>query len=201
MQSYAEDLLENSGYMLTGDESAYVVRNTRTFSYCYSTDAEVALPGASAQKENTLPEDILSASPQLSRFAVNLSQEETFSVNAILWEALAGRGPDGLRQLLTAVEYEECDTLHDVMEVAAHLDCYGFVDIDAFKEAATAELLSKGVDKRALCCFDYETYAALTHGFSFIHPSRGNGMYLCKTDQSFQLPKWQEETGMTGPAM
>ena len=61
--------------------------------------------------------------------------------------------------------------------------------------------MSKGIDERALCCFDYETYAALTHGFGFIHPSRNNGMWLCKTDQSFQLPKWQEEIGPTGPAM
>ena len=31
--SYAEDLLENSGYMLTIDESAYTIRNERAFSY------------------------------------------------------------------------------------------------------------------------------------------------------------------------
>lgn len=41
MKSYAEDLLETSGYMLTGDESAYVTRNTRTFSYNYSMDSEI----------------------------------------------------------------------------------------------------------------------------------------------------------------
>lgn len=201
MQSYAEDLLETSGFMLTCDESAYVVRNTRTFSYNYSTDAETTLQDAPVQKESTLPENILNASPQLAGLAADLSPEEAFRVNATLREALAVRGPDGLRQFLTAAEYEECDTLHDVAEVAAHLDCYGFIDIDGFREATIAELLSKGVDKRALCCFDYETYAALTHDFGFIHTSKGNGMYLCKTDQTFQLPKWREETGLTGPAM
>ena len=201
MQSYAEDLLETSGFMLTCDESAYVVRNTRTFSYNYSTDAETTLQDAPVQKESTLPENILNASPQLAGLAADLSPEEAFHVNATLREALAVRGPDALRQFLTAVEYEECDTLHDVAEVAAHLDCYGFIDIDGFREATIAELLSKGVDKRALCCFDYETYAALTHDFGFIHTSKGNGMYLCKTDQTFQLPKWREETGLTGPVM
>ena len=56
MKSYAEDLLETSGYMLTGDESAYVTRNTRTFSYNYSMDAEVAAAeSASAQGMDRLP--------------------------------------------------------------------------------------------------------------------------------------------------
>ena len=99
------------------------------------------------------------------------------------------------------MEYEECGRLEDAVEIAAHLDCYGFVDIQSFQEAAKAELLSKGVDDRALCCFNYETYAALTHDFGFIHSSGDNGMYLCKTDPSFQLPKWQESSEMTGPSM
>ena len=201
LTSYAEDLLETSGYMLTADESAYTIRNDRTFSYNYSTEAEATLRSTPAQEESVLPEDILSASPPLAALAANLSPEETFSVNAALRESLARRGPDGLRQLLTAMEFEECDTLHDAVEIAAHLDCYGFVDIDGFREAVRAELLSKGVDERALCCFDYETYAALTHDFGFIHTSQGNRMYLCKTDQTFQLPKWQEKTGLTGPSM
>ena len=59
MKSYAEDLLETSGYMLTGDESAYVIRNTRTFSYNYSTDAEVAAAeSAPAQEMDSLPESM-----------------------------------------------------------------------------------------------------------------------------------------------
>lgn len=63
MKSYAEDLLETSGYMLTGDESAYVTRNTRTFSYNYSMDAEVAAAeSASAQETNSLPESMLGPS-------------------------------------------------------------------------------------------------------------------------------------------
>lgn len=198
MKSYAEDLLETSGYMLTADESAYVTRNTRTFSYNFSTDAEVS---ALSENTPTLPEDILSASPPLAALAVNLSPEETFSVNATLRESLAARGPDGLRQLHAAMEFEECDRLEDAVEIAAHLDCYGFVDIHGFCEATKAELLAKGVDERALCCFDYETYAALTHDFGFVHTSKDTGLYLCKTDQLFQLPKWQEQSGVPGPSM
>ena len=57
------------------------------------------------------------------------------------------------------------------------------------------------MDKRALCCFDYETYAALTHDFGFIHTSDAAGVYLCRTDDSFQLPKWQEQDEMQGPTM
>lgn len=201
LTSYAEDLLENSGYMLTADESAYIIRNDQVFSFNYSTDREVAvLPkNTPAPKSDILPEDIQSASPPLAALAANLSPEETFSVNATLRESLAGRGPDGLRQLHTAMEYEECDSLRDAVEIAAHLDSYGFVDIHGFCEATKAEFLAKGVDKRALCCFDYESYAALTHDFGFIHTSRNNGMYLCKTDLSFQLPKWQEQP--QGPSM
>lgn len=40
LESYAEDLLENSGYMLTADESAYITRNSRAFSYSYSMEPE-----------------------------------------------------------------------------------------------------------------------------------------------------------------
>lgn len=56
MKSYAEDLLETSEYMLTGDESAYVTRNTRTFSYNYSMDSEItAAESAPAQGMDSLP--------------------------------------------------------------------------------------------------------------------------------------------------
>ena len=201
LAGYKSWLLENSGYMLTADESAYIIRNDQVFSYNYSTNEEVAAlsKNTPAPKSDILPEDILSASPPLAALAANLSPEETFSVNVMLRESLAGRGPDGLRQLHTAMEYEECDSLRDAMEIAAHLDCYGFVDIHGFCEATKADFLAKGVDKRALRCFDYETYAALTHDFDFIHTSRNNGMYLCKTDQSFQIPKWQEQP--PGPSM
>ncbi|MDE6456755.1 MAG: hypothetical protein K2L38_12855, partial [Dysosmobacter sp.] len=65
----------------------------------------------------------------------------------------------------------------------------------------TASLQQLGVSQRGLCGFDYETYAALTHDFGFIHTSNAAGLYLCKTDDSFQLPKWQEQAGMPGPAM
>lgn len=203
MKSYAEDLLETSGYMLTGDESAYVTRNTRTFSYNYSMEAEIpATPeGVPAQKGSALPENILSAFPQLCELADVASPEEAASANAAIREALASQGPDGLRQLQAVMEYEECDSLEDAAAIAAHLNCYSFVDIHDFCEATKAELLSKGVDKRALCCFDYETYAALTHDFGFIHTSDAAGVYLCRTDDSFQLPKWQEQDEMQGPTM
>ena len=156
---------------------------------------------AQTQKGNLLPDNILDAVPALSGLTSDFSPAETLSINAIIVKTLSERGPDGLRQFQTALEYEECDSLKDAVEIATHLDCYGFIDIHSFCEAAKAELLSKGIDERALCCFDYETYAALTHGFGFIHPSRNNGMWLCKTDKSFQLPKWQEKIGPTGPAM
>lgn len=59
LKGYAEDLLETSGYMLTADKSAYVTRNTRTFSYNYSMDAEVAAAeSASTQETNSLPESM-----------------------------------------------------------------------------------------------------------------------------------------------
>lgn len=203
MKQYAKALLRDAGYLLTGDGSAYVTRNDRTFSYNYSMDSEIpaAPKTAQDQKGNLLPDNILDAVPALSGLTSDFSPAETLSINAIIVKALSERGPDGLRQLQTALEYEECDCLKDAVEIATHLDCYGFIDIHSFCEAAKAELLSKGIDERALCCFDYETYAALTHGFGFIHPSRNNGMWLCKTDQSFQLPKWQEKIGPTGPAM
>ena len=200
LKGYAEDLLETSGYMLTADESAYVTRNARTFSYNYSTDAEVAAAeSAPAQETDSLPDNILDAFPQLASLTAEASPEEVSSASAAIREALAVRGPDGLRQLQTAMEYEECDRLEDAVEIAAHLDCYGFVDIQGFRDATRAELLAKGVDERALCCFDYETYAALTHDFGFVHTSKDTGLYLCKTDQLFQLPKWQEQP--LGPSM
>ncbi len=201
LESYGSDLLETSGYMLTSDESAYITRNSRTFSHSYSTEPEAAPRSVPGQEKGVLPEDILSASSLLSDLAAGLSPEETFSVNLTFWEALNGRGPDGLRQLQAAMEFEECGCLKDAVEIAAHLDSYGFVDIHSFREATKTELLSKGVDEKALRCFDYETYAALTHDFAFIHTSSTAGMYLCKTDPTFQLPKWQEQAGMQSPAM
>ena len=42
LHGYAEDLLETSGYMLTGDESGYVTRNTREFVYEFSEDPSAA---------------------------------------------------------------------------------------------------------------------------------------------------------------
>ena len=200
LNSYGSDLLETSGYMLTSDESAYITRNSRTFSHSYSTEPEAprSVPG---QEKGILPKDILSASPLLSDLAAGLSPEETFSVNLTFWEALNGRGPDGLRQLQAAMEFEECGCLKDAVEIAAHLDSYGFVDIHSFRETTKTELLSKGVDEKALRCFDYETYAALTHDFGFIHTSDAAGVYLCRTDDSFQLPKWQEQDEMQGTTM
>lgn len=42
LESYTEDLLETSGYMLTGDESAYVIRNNRKFNFDFCTADEAA---------------------------------------------------------------------------------------------------------------------------------------------------------------
>ncbi len=44
LKSYAEDLLENSGYMLTKNENAYVTRNGREFIREF-TAAEQTLTG------------------------------------------------------------------------------------------------------------------------------------------------------------
>ena len=40
LEGYAEDLLENSGYMLTGDESGYMTRNNRPFVREYTQEPE-----------------------------------------------------------------------------------------------------------------------------------------------------------------
>lgn len=195
LEGYAEDLLETSGYMLTSDESAYVTRNLRKFEFGFCAAEETATARYDFLKST--PDSI----PLLVRLSDKISPEEVSAAKTAIREALAERGPNGLRQLQAAMEFEECDGLKEAVEIAVHLDSYGFVDIRSFRETTKEELLSKGVDEKALRCFDYETYAALTHDFAFIHTSSAAGMYLCKTDPSFQLPKWQEQTGMQGSAM
>lgn len=202
MKSYAEDLLETSGFMLTCDESAYVVRNTRTFSYSYSTDAEATPKSAPVQGESALPEDILNASPQLAGLAADLSPEETISVNAALRESLAGRGPDGLRQLQAAMDYEDCASLEEAMEIAAHLDCYKFMEISICDETARQELLNKGLKEWVIeRCFNLSIYTAISHGLDDLYTSDDTGLYVHKSDLSFQLAYWQKRTGPAGPAM
>lgn len=204
LTSYAEDLLENSGYMLTGDESAYVTRNAQTFSYSYSMEAETpaAPKNDPAQEENILPEDILSASPPLADLAANLSPEETLSVNAALRESLSGRGPDGLRQLEAAMDFEDCASLGEAVEIAAHLDCYKFMGISICDEAARQELLNKGLDDWVIeQCFNLSAYAAISHGFDDLYTSEDTGLYVHKSDLSFQLAYWREKTGPIGPSM
>lgn len=51
LKEYAEDLLETSGYMLTADESAYVIRNNRTFNYEFSSGEEAAQEAAPSQTD------------------------------------------------------------------------------------------------------------------------------------------------------
>lgn len=43
LESYADDLLEASGYMLTGDENGYVTRNRRTFVREYTQEPDLTV--------------------------------------------------------------------------------------------------------------------------------------------------------------
>lgn len=143
-------LLEASGYLLSSDGSAYATWNARTFSYNYSVDSEIpAVPKtAQDQKGDLLPDNILGAAPALSGLTSDFSLAKTLSINAIILKTLSERGPDELRQFQTVLEYEECDCLEDALEIATHLDCYGFIDILSFCEAAKAEIFQKARTSR-----------------------------------------------------
>ena len=206
LTSYAEDLLETSGYMLTADESAYVIRNNRAFNCEFSLGEGAAQEAAPAQNERTeetvLPEDILHAFPLLERVSAHASEDEAASAEQAIREALTGQGPERLQRLQAAMEYEDCAHLEEAAQIAAHLDCYEFIKEADFRQTAKKELMAKGLSERVVgLCFNFETYAAIIHDCEDIYTSRETGLYVHKSDPSFQLSYWQERSGMTGQSM
>ena len=167
LSSYAEDLLDTSGYMLTADESAYVIRNNRTFNYEFSSDESAALEAAPVQNERTeetaLPEDILNAFPLLSHLSAHANRYVRGQAEMDIREALEGRGAEGLRRLQAAMECGGCTNLKTAAAIAEALDSYIFIEIDSFQETAKKELIAKGLSEQVISlCFDFDTYANIT---------------------------------------
>lgn len=169
LRAYAEDLLETSGYMLTADESGYVLRNARQFVREYSAENQEPFEES--------PRDILTAAPLLSAVSFHVTPEEAEAARQSLAQSLAGRDREGLRQLQAALEYEDCGRLSEAVQIAANLDGYDFVETGSFQEAAKRELLAKGLDEKMLRCFDFEAYAAIVHDFGDIYSS-STGLYV-----------------------
>ena len=173
----------------------------QAFNYEFSSDkgaAQEAAPAQSEKAEKTiLPEDILHAFPLLDRVSAHAGEDEAASAEQAIREALANRGPEGLQHLQAAMEYEDCASLEEAVQVATHLDCYEFIKEDDFRQMAKKELMAKGLSEQVVSlCFDFETYAAITHDCEDIYTSRETGLYVL-----FQISHWQERSGMTGQSM
>ena len=172
LDEYAEDLLETSGYMEASGETGYLIRNSREFIRDFTAPVQ---------------QDILKAVPYLERLSKTVSPEETAAARTAISEALAGYGDSGPRQLQAAMEFEDCATLEEAVEIASRLDSYEFVEIGSFRETAEKELLEKGLDKRVIdLCVNFETYAAITHDFEDIYSSRNTGLYVHRNDAMSQ---------------
>lgn len=210
LKNYAEDLLETSGYMLTRDGNAYIIRNTCEFIFDHCTREKsegMAVPRKMPPaQENTagecvLTEDILNAFPLLSRLSKQASTEEAVNAEQMIREMLAERGPEGLRQLQAAMEYENCSTLEDAAWITSHLDSYGFVDAGSFQSTVRG-LLESMLNKRIIDrCFDFDAFAAIKYGAEDLRVSKETGLYVYKSGQSHQLDCRQEQDGMTGQTM
>ena len=184
LEEYAKDLLETSGYMEASGEIGYLLRNTQEFLY------EFSAPG-----DNNFPQqDILTAFPFLEKLSHHASPEEAEAARRSIAESLSGRGQEGLRQLQAAMEYEDCASLGEAVEIAARLDSYEFIGIDSFQEDAKRDLLEKGLDERVIgMCFNLESYAAITHDFEDIYSSHDTGLYVHRNNAMSQ----PEQGGMT----
>lgn len=206
LTSYAEDLLDTSGYMLTADESAYVIRNNRTFNYEFSSDESAALEAAPVQNERTeetaLPEDILNAFPLLSHLSAHANRYVRGQAEMDIREALEGRGAEGLRRLQTAMEYEGCTSLQTAAAIAKDLDRYIFIEADSFWETAKKELMAKGLSEQVISlCFDFDAYAEITHNFKNLHKSDTTGLYVYFDRYAPRQAPQQEQAGMMGQSM
>ena len=183
LKDYAEDLLETSGYMEASGETGYLIRNGREFIRDFTAPPQ---------------QDVLKALPGLEEFFDQATPEEAASARAAISKALEGRGADGVRQLDAAMGYEDCANLEEAVEIAAHLDCYDFMEIDRCQEQARQELLDKGLSDRIISlCFNLDTYTAIHHEFEDLYTAHDAGLYVHKSDPSFQLDYWRERTGGT----
>lgn len=183
LDDYAEDLLETSGYMEASGETGYLIRNGREFIRDFTAPPQ---------------QDVLKALPGLEELFDQATPEEAASARAAISKALEGRGADGVRQLDAAMSYEDCANLEEAVEIAAHLDCYDFMEIDRCQEQARQELLDKGLSDRIISlCFNLDTYTAIHHEFEDLYTAHDAGLYVHKSDPSFQLDYWRERTGGT----
>lgn len=210
-KGYAEDLLETSGYMLTRNESGYVARNTRkfTFEYCTQEEADGLSTRHEGQpsseepaEEYVLPENILDEFPRLASLAARASPFERKQAELNIREALEGRGPEALRQLQAAMECEDCADLKAAAAIAEDLGRYDFIEVGSFQENAKKELMEKGLSEQVIgFCFDFDTYAAITHNFESIFHSTKTGLYVhFDYNAPRQVPQ-QEQSGMAGQSM
>ncbi len=177
LDAYAEDLLNASGYMLDRCETGYICRNTQKFTYEYS----------SPQNIRHVFLNILQAFPLMEQVAASASPEEADAARQSIFESIAGRGQEGLRQLQAAMEFEDCVRLSEAVEIAARLDSYEFMEIGSFQETTRQDLLEKGLDKRVVdMCFNFEAYAAITHDFESIYSSYDTGLYVHRSSAMSQ---------------
>jgi len=205
LKSYAENLLETSGYRMTHDGNAYISRNTRDFFFDRCTREEAERKGPPAQEKTTgeyiLPKDILTAFPLLARVSGQAAAEDAAAAEQTIREALARRGPEGLRRLQAAMEYENCSSLEDAARIASHLDSYGFVDVSSFQSAARGMLESMLNERVIDRCFDFDAFAAIKYEAEDLRISKDTGLYVYKSGQSQQLDCQQEQSKMTGQTM
>lgn len=206
-KSYAEDLLETAGYLLTRDGKSYVARNFLPFNFEYCTQEEADNLSAVESETHTpehvreaciLPENFLDELPFLARLAAHASPYERSQAEQDIREALKGRGPEGLRHLQAAMDCSDCANLKNAAEIAEDLEHYDFIEVDGFRETAKKELMAKGLSEQVVdFCFNLEAYAAITHGFESIYQSTNTGLYV---HWNYFAPK-EEQGGMSGQSM
>lgn len=155
-------------------------------------------PAKGPAEEYILPENILDAIPLLARLAPCTDPFVRKQAEMDIREALEGRGPEALRQLEAALDYGDCSSLKEAALTAENLDSYSFVEAEAFRIETRKELLAKGLTEQVIdYCFDFQSYAEITHGGDYAFHSTRTGLYVFLPGY---IPTQRNDT-MSGPSM
>jgi len=100
-----------------------------------------------------------------------------------------GQGmPHFMEKFAAALEFEDCRTLADAVDISQNLSCYDFIPEEGFHDYAMRELQRRGYfqgESSLADCFDFEVYAAdlLEHqGFLL---TRDEKSYITRKDTPF----------------
>ena len=93
-----------------------------------------------------------------------------------------------MEKFAAALEYEDCRTLADAVDISQNLSCYNFIPEEGFHDYAMRELQRRGYfhgESSLADCFDFEVFAAdmLEHqGFLLTKDEKS---YITRNDTSF----------------